>query len=215
MGRGKDFREPRRRGFADDEFPTFRERGDRHSASVFPSAPPPRFEAPSGPPTTAVVKWFNAEKGFGFVELADGTGDAFLHVRALERAGHTAVSPGATLQVRTGQGQKGLQVTEVLEVDESTATPEAPRRSGAFGSRAPADPQDRGSAVEITGLVKFYNAEKGFGFVSDPSGGKDVFVHTSALRRAGVAALQEGQRVTMQVVEGRKGPEAATIVVVG
>jgi CspA family cold shock protein len=137
----------------------FRERGDRRSAPAFPSAPPPRIEVPAGPPTTAVVKWFNAEKGFGFVELADGTGDAFLHMRVLERAGHTAVSPGTTLQVRAGHGQKGLQVTEVLEVDASTATPEAPRRSGSFGSRAPADWQDRGSAVEMTGLVKFYNAE--------------------------------------------------------
>jgi CspA family cold shock protein len=92
---------------------------------------------PTGPAVNATVKWFNPEKGFGFVELKDGSGDAFLHVAVLEAAGHGAVSPGATLLVHKGQGQKGAQVTQVLEVDDSTAMPEAPRqdrpRAGAGG----------------------------------------------------------------------------------
>src|SRR5207302_10589531 len=62
------------------------------------------FEAPSGPPVQAVVKWYNPEKGFGFVELADGSGDAFLHVSVVERSGHGSVPPGAMLEVRAGPG---------------------------------------------------------------------------------------------------------------
>src|SRR5437016_13139368 len=54
--------------------------------------------APSGPPIDATVKWFNPEKGFGFVELADGSGDAFLHIAMLESAGHEAVPPGSKLR---------------------------------------------------------------------------------------------------------------------
>jgi CspA family cold shock protein len=158
------------------------------------------------------VKWFNPEKGFGFVVPTDGSADAFLHIGTLERSGHAAVAPGATLQVRIGQGQKGPQVTEVIAVDNSTATaavapPRRDRDGGWQVSRAP----DLASAIEMTGTVKFYSAERGFGFIVNDAGGRDVFVHASALRRSGMSDLFEGQRVTMRVVEGRKGPEAASI----
>ena len=88
-----------------------------------------------GPEHDATVKWFNPEKGFGFVALSDGSGDAFLHANTLNQAGHNAVSPGASLRVRIGQGQKGRQVSEVLSVDESTATPSAGRGAAMGGPR--------------------------------------------------------------------------------
>ena len=53
--------------------------------------------------------------------MSDGSGDAFLHAAVLERAGHSAVAPGAKLKARVGQGQKGPQITEVVDVDMSTA----------------------------------------------------------------------------------------------
>jgi CspA family cold shock protein len=162
------------------------------------------------------VKWFNPEKGFGFVVPTDGSADAFLHIGALERSGHATVAPGATLQVRIGQGQKGPQVTEVIAVDNSTATaavtpPRRDRDGGWQVSRAP----DLGSAVEMTGTVKSYNVERGFGFIMpDIGGGKDIFVCVSVLRRSSLDDLFEGQRVTMKVVDGRKGLEAASIIMV-
>ena len=61
--------------------------------------------------------------------------------------------------------------------------------------------------------VKWYNAAKGFGFIVLDGGGNDVFVHASALQRAGITSLSEGQRVFIGVVEGRKGPEGASIQV--
>ena len=63
--------------------------------------------------------------------------------------------------------------------------------------------------------MKVYKADRGFGFVGQDGGGKDVFVHASVLQRAGIADLAEGQRVTLQVVEGMKGREAAAISQVG
>ncbi|MBD0270607.1 MAG: cold-shock protein [Acetobacteraceae bacterium] len=63
----------------------------------------------------------------------------------------------------------------------------------------------------MRGIVKWYNPQKGFGFVTPESGGKDVFIHATALERSGMPPLAEGQTVTMTVVQGRKGPEAATV----
>src|ERR1700689_1317149 len=126
MGRGHEWRPPRRRGFDDDNFAA---EPPRRSAGGFrgpPTGRPAMDAQPGGPPTRAKVKWFNAEKGFGFVELSDGTGDAFLHLSVLQRANQGAVQPGTSLLVGVSQGQKGAQVAELMEVDASTAAP-APR----------------------------------------------------------------------------------------
>lgn len=159
----------------------------------------------------AVVKWFKSEKGFGFVELSDGSGDAFLHATVLGRAGFNAVNPGDTLEVRVAQGQRGPQVTEVISVDTSTGSVAPPRMGGGGGFRQSADREPLGPTVEETGTVKWYNATKGFGFIVRDGGGKDVFVHASALQRAGLQSLNEGQRVVVDIAEGRKGPEATTL----
>jgi CspA family cold shock protein len=142
----------------------------------------------------------------GFVQLADGSGDAFLHASVVERSGHDSVPPGATLEVRAGPGPKGPQVTEILSVDSSAAQQEPPRRARPERPvYPPADP----AAVEESGTVKWYNAVKGFGFIPSDRGGKDIFVHASALNRAGIGDLAEGQRVAVDVIDGRKGPEVA------
>ncbi|HTR18329.1 MAG TPA: cold-shock protein [Acetobacteraceae bacterium] len=195
------------RGF--DDFPSFPE--PQPSFARRPSPSP----ISSGPDTTAVVKWFNPDKGFGFVELTEGAGDVFLHASVLTRIGVSSVNPGATLRVRVGQGQKGPQITEVLEVDESTASeappPRAPRAGGMGGAPRRGGYDQVPSGPEVSGTVKWYNQAKGFGFIAPEDGGKDVFVHASALRRAGLTELAEGQRVAIQVVQGAKGPEAASV----
>ena len=59
--------------------------------------------------------------------------------------------------------------------------------------------------------MKWFNLERGYGFIARDSGGKDVFVHVSALERSGISTLDEGQEVIVDVVEGRKGLEAARV----
>jgi len=182
------------------------------------SAPPPMAE---GPETDAIVKWFNGQKGFGFVELADGTGDAFLHVAVLQAAGRQSVLPGSKMRVATAQGPKGRQVARVIEVDESTASAEPPRRprsdagpgGGPRGGRDFA--RDQANAVEMSGTVKWFNTDKGFGFIAPESGGKDVFIHISVLGRSGITGLAEGQQVSMRIVETPKGREAISITLAG
>ncbi|KQP09888.1 MAG: cold shock domain-containing protein [Methylobacterium sp.] len=253
MGRGRDFRGPQKRGFdeggAEPRWPDQAPPsgggygGGFGGGGGFDRAPARAAAAPSGPERDATVKWFNKEKGFGFVELADGSGDAFLHIRAVEAAGHADLMPGTRLTVHTAQGQKGPQVTDVTSVDTSTAEAAPmrdarPPRTGGFaggdrfggdrgGYGAGAGGGDRygsagggdrgggrfasGPSTEMSGTVKWYDPAKGFGFVSVNDGGKDVFVHRSALSRAGLESLAEGQQVVLGVVEGQKGREAQSI----
>ena len=215
--KGRD-RGQRRRGFGDDEEFTPPSYDNRPRP---PSRGAPRESAPpSGPPIDAVVKWFNPDKGFGFVELGDGSGDAFLHAAVLEAAGHTSVDPGAKLSVQVGVGQKGRQVTAVLSVTAGTGAPAgggAPRPS----ARGPARPSggggggrerpDPATATSVEGTVKWFNPDKGFGFVACEDGEKDVFVHISIVERAGLRGLDEGQRVAMKVVKTQKGREAISL----
>ena len=105
-------------------------------------------------------------------------------------------------------GQRGPQVTEVISVDSSTAGPSRPPRAS---FRSLSDQATWEASVQETGTVKWCNATTRFGFIVRDGGGKDVFVHTSALQRAGITGLNEGQRVVVGVAEGRKGPEAASV----
>jgi CspA family cold shock protein len=153
---------------------------------------------------------FNPSKGYGFVEPSEGSGDAFLHATVLGRIGISAVQPGETLELRVAPGQRGPQVTEVISVDSSTAAPSRPPRAS---FRLPSDRPVSEASVQESGTVKWYGAMKGFGFIVRDSGGRDVFVHASALQRAGIAGLSEERRVFIRVAEGRRGPEAASIQV--
>ncbi len=203
MGRGHDWRPPRRRGFDDDDFaPQPRRRGYGGSSPSFATKRPP---LPSGPPVSAVVKWFNPEKRFGFVALSDGSGDAFLHAAVLERVGHSALSPGTALQVRVAPGQKGPQVTEVLDIDASTASAEPAR---------PASRSPRGEAASLNpavlrGTVKWFDETKGYGFIAPDEGGPDVFVHATAVERSGLPTLRQGQILEYRTGLQRNGKSAA------
>ncbi|MEG6510445.1 cold-shock protein [Desulforamulus ruminis] len=64
----------------------------------------------------------------------------------------------------------------------------------------------------MQGTVKWFNAEKGFGFIEVEGGGKDVFAHFSAITGDGYKTLEEGQRVEFNIVEGNRGPQAENIV---
>ena len=159
-------------------------------------------DAPSGRRVEAKVKWFNAAKGFGFVTMSDGSPDAFLPMAALRRAGFEDAREGASIICEVGSGAKGPLVVSVLNIDNSTAAP-----AGGGGAGRPA----ARPAQTVEGVVKWFEPDKGYGFISPDGGGKDVFIHVTALRRSGVDALGPGQRVRVNVVDGRKGYEAEKV----
>jgi CspA family cold shock protein len=159
------------------------------------------FTAPDqGFQTEAVVKWFNLTKGFGFVAPIDGSSDAFIHSSVVSRAGLRDVAEGTKLLVQISDGAKGRQVLSIVQV---LGVGEVPR--------ATARPPASGPEVEMTGVVKWFKPDKGFGFVTPDDGGRDVFVHRTVVLRTGAQALETGQKVRMQVQTAAKGREASSI----
>jgi CspA family cold shock protein len=69
-----------------------------------------------------------------------------------------------------------------------------------------------GSIIVSSGTVKWFNSEKGYGFITDDEGGTDLFVHHSEIKTAGYAGLDQGQKVDYEVGEGKKGPCATNVV---
>jgi CspA family cold shock protein len=180
------------------------------------------------------VKWFNATKGYGFITLDNG-GDAFCHASALQATGHSDVQPGTTIICDLADSQRGLQVVTVHSVDTSTA--EAPSRGprrdfgggggygggrdfgggGGYGGGRDfgGGHRDNGPAGPmVEGKVKFFNDQKGFGFVMPDNGSGDIYLHASALRRSGVQAVEPDQRIRYSTRQGNKGVEVDRVEII-
>ncbi len=168
------------------------------------------------------VKWFNRSKGFGFIIPNDGSGDVFLPLAVLERAGFNEAPDGASVVFDCVHGAKGRAVAAILELDTSTASPRPPRaerpdrgdRGGGGGFRRERNDhvdEPTGPTETLDGVVKWYDAQRGYGFILPNDGGKDIFVHVTALRRSGIESLEPGQAVRMMVGQARRGREASSI----
>lgn len=173
---------------------------------------------------SGTVKFFNAGKGFGFIQPDDGGSDVFVHASALERAGVRALHEGdrvsfeveedrrsgklAATDLRvTGPGSGSSSDSRPDQRSQSTYRPHGGAGRPAGGARGSMSRQAEGSG---RGVVKWFNATKGFGFIEQEGGGEDVFVHISAVERAGLRELREGQRVSFDLErDARSGKSAA------
>jgi CspA family cold shock protein len=135
------------------------------------------------------VRWFDADRGFGFLAPEDGTPDVFVHASEI-------VADGGTKLLREGQAVE-------FEVGENDRGPQALRVRVTGDAAA-------GAAVGLLGTITWYEPGKGYGFASPDGGGPDVFVHSSAIVTGGV--VTDGQRVAFVIVEGQRGPQAAHVV---
>lgn len=177
--------------------------GQSGAATRFDEVLPSSDPLADGVTVEAAVKWFNATKGYGFVELLDGRGDAFLHLKTLRETGRQTLPSGAKIRVVARAGSRGAEVVRVVEVDTRSAVERSSRRSTV----------DASAAFDLTGKVKWFDEARGFGFVASDDFGRDVFIHSTTLAAAGVRGLVEGQAVSMRVVETPKGREAIEIVI--
>jgi len=171
---------------------------------------------------TGVVKFFNAQKGFGFVVRDDGGEDVFVHISAVEAAGLTGLADGQPLNFTLTERNGRISATEIsidgepMEVTDRAPPPRDRDGGGdSYGDRPRGGAPMRRDAVPVTdgqrvdGTVKFFNNQKGFGFIQREDGGPDAFVHISAVERAGLSGLNEGQRVSFELEEDRRGKQAA------
>jgi CspA family cold shock protein len=144
----------------------------------------------------------------------------FVHISAVEAAGLTGLADGQPMEFTLTERNGRVSATDlVIDGEALPVTDRAPprEREGGFGGgdRAPrgggggrdAAPMTNGQRVE--GTVKFFNGQKGFGFIQREDGGPDAFVHISAVERAGMSNLNEGQRVSFELEEDRRGKQAA------
>jgi CspA family cold shock protein len=145
---------------------------------------------------TGTVKWYSLDKGFGFITPDDQGRDVFVHHSAVE--GHEGLIDGARVSFEITSGDKGPTAVGVRLVTQ-VAAPEPPPPV------VPAVAQGT-----VTGVVKWFSQDKGFGFITPDQGSKDVFVHHTAVEEPG-GNLFEGQRVVFTIERGEKGPKAAGV----
>jgi len=150
---------------------------------------------------TSNLKWFNGPKGFGFLVPEGKDVDAFLHITTLQDAGYHALGNGAKLLCDISFADKGAIVTKIHEIIDSgdisldicKYNPESDIKS------------------ELSGTVKWYKEDEGFGFIIPDDGMKDVFIHKSCLKKNNLDNLETGQKVFMTVKTVEKGREVISI----
>ena len=146
------------------------------------------------------VKFFNTQKGFGFIQRDEGGEDVFVHISQVERAGLEGLAEGQELQFNlVDRGGKvsaaDLQVVgDVIPVQQKA-------------------PQRELTGEKATGTVKFFNAMKGFGFITRDDGKEDAFVHISAVERSGLPGINEGDRFEFDLEVDRRGKYSAVNLV--
>lgn len=136
------------------------------------------------------VRWFDADRGFGFIARDDDAEDLFVH--ASEIVGDaTVLREGQAVTFDVGEGDRGPQA----------------RRVEVTGEHGP------DALLGVLGTVSWYEPAKGYGFITPDGGGTEIFVHSSAIMGTGM--IVEGQRVAFLVVPGERGPQADHVLPLG
>jgi CspA family cold shock protein len=138
----------------------------------------------------------------------------FVHISAVEQAGLTGLAEGQPLGFTLVDRGGRISATELKIDGEPMPVQERAPREGGMGGPGGArggagGPQRQLTGEKATGTVKFFNAMKGFGFIQRDDGQPDAFVHISAVERAGMPTLNEGDRLEFELEVDRRGKFAA------
>lgn len=156
------------------------------------------------------VKWYDAVKGYGFVVPEDGGADVMVHASCVRAFGRVALTEGAEVKLIAVSGTRGLQAQRLLEVNEPeafVAAPgfaEDPRPTEFLGPEAEAGPL-------MPARVKWFDKQKGFGFVNIFGKSEDVFVHMETVRRCGFQDLSSGEGMAVRTFRGPRGMMVAEL----
>jgi CspA family cold shock protein len=148
------------------------------------------------------VKFFNAQKGFGFIQRDEGGEDVFVHISQVERAGLEGLAEGQELQFNLVDRGGKISAADLQVVGD--VIPVAQKAAG---------PQRQLTGDKATGTVKFFNSMKGFGFITRDDGKEDAFVHISAVERSGLPGINEGDRFEFDLEVDRRGKFSAVNLV--
>ena len=149
-----------------------------------------------------VVKFFNAGKGFGFIQRDDGGEDVFVHISAVERAGLEGLGEGQQLEFTLVDRGGKISASDLVVVGDVIPV-----------AKKPDAPQRQLTGEKATGTVKFFNSMKGFGFITRDDGQPDAFVHISAVERSGLRELNEGDKLEFDIEVDRRGKYSAVNLV--
>ena len=146
------------------------------------------------------VKFFNTQKGFGFIQRDEGGEDVFVHISQVERAGLEGLAEGQELQFNLVDRGGKVSAADLQVVGDVVPVQ----------SRAP---QRELTGEKAVGTVKFFNSMKGFGFITRDDGKEDAFVHISAVERSGLPGINEGDRFEFDLEMDRRGKYSAVNLV--
>jgi CspA family cold shock protein len=155
---------------------------------------------------TGTVKWFNAQKGFGFITPEDGSDEIFVHQSEIKANGFRSLAEGEQVSYDTVEDGGKAKATNVCAPGGGPVQGDAGGKGKGGGGRSSQAPRkwpdgEAPSEGKSIGSVKWFNVEKGFGFIAPQSGGEDLFVHQSAIHSQGFRSLMEGEEVEFNMIE--------------
>ena len=160
----------------------------------------------SGFQLSGVVKWFDPNKGFGFVIADSGGPDILLHVNVLRNFGQSSIADGTRVDLFAQETERGVQATSVVAVH-----PPEGSHSIVLADIVELDADAVAAAPLEPARVKWFDKAKGFGFANVFGKPDDVFVHIEVLRQSGLSDLQPGEALAMRVIQGKRGHMAAEV----
>jgi len=151
------------------------------------------------------VKWYDVIKGYGFVVPDRGGPDIMVHASCVRAFGRMALADNAAVRLVAAQGERGLHAVELLEVEETAdqqqsveEEPAKPRPTEFLDPEAATGPL-------CPARVKWFDKQKGFGFVNIFGNPEDVFVHMEIVRRSGFPDLSSGEGMAVRTFRGPRG----------
>ena len=150
------------------------------------------------------VKWFDIDKGFGFLVLKDGGGDVLLHANVLKNFGRTSVSEDTKIEFEFLETAKGRQVSTIYKILNLENEKNSEKNDPSLSKNT--------NTEFYPARVKWFNKSKGFGFANIFKSNDDIFLHIETLKRSGLSDLETGEAIVLTVTEGPRGKMADTIL---
>jgi CspA family cold shock protein len=171
---------------------------------------------------SGTVKWFNSQKGYGFIEMDNGK-DIFVHHNAIQGHGFKSLDKGERVRFEIRSGPKGEHAENVIRLKEGdrpekyrTRRGQVRESSSMASGTVKGKGKEKGDRPEknypmASGTVKWFDYKKGFGFI-ETDNGNDIFVHYTSIQGHGFKTLDKGERVRFEIREGKKGPQAENVI---